>query len=57
MKNKAKLEKENNNAAYKKANKEAMGQMNCIICPPFEGENGRRKPKHGPKKPKYKDKK
>lgn len=30
--------------------------FSCAFCPPNQGENSSRKPKHGVKKPKYKDK-
>lgn len=41
---------------YKHEMKRA-GQHSCPICGPWEGENTiQRKPKHGSKKPKYKNK-
>ncbi len=32
--------------------KERMAKLNCAYCPPHKGENAKRKPKHGAKKPK-----
>ena len=37
-------------------NRFRRGYLRCSICPPNKGENAKRKPKHGNKKPKYKDK-
>lgn len=31
-------------------------KLSCSFCPPNKGENCKHKPKHGSKKPKYKDK-
>lgn len=31
-------------------------QNRCPICPPGKGENGRRRPRRGEQKPKYKNK-
>ncbi len=31
-------------------------QLSCSICPPNRGENAKRQPKHGAKKPRKKDK-
>lgn len=37
-------------------NRENREHFRCPICPPNKGENSKRKPKRGVKKPKYKDK-
>ena len=31
-------------------------KLRCSHCPPNQGENAKRQPKRGPKKPKYKNK-
>lgn len=36
--------------------KERKKNLRCDHCPPNRGENRKDKPKHGNKKPKYKDK-
>lgn len=47
---------EDNSTAARKVLAKA-GQHNCKFCPPWEHENKvTRKPKHGSKKPKYKNK-
>ena len=53
-KNKTRLQKTDNNREYKIAAR--LGTLRCSICPPNKGENASRKPKHGVKKPKHKDK-
>jgi len=37
-------------------NKERRSLLSCSFCPPNKGENSNRKPKHGTRKPRYKDK-
>lgn len=44
---------EDNETAY---NRLLRLDLNCSICAPNKGENSKRKPKHGVKKPKKKDK-
>lgn len=36
--------------------KRKIDTLKCAYCPPHKGENSSRKAKHGPQKPKYKDK-
>jgi hypothetical protein len=36
--------------------KKRMKLLRCSVCPPNKGENASRCPKHGKKKPRYKDK-
>ena len=52
------IKAEVNPQVHKKLSVNKGGQNNCRYCPPFKGENkmttGR--PKHGTKKPKYKNK-
>jgi hypothetical protein len=36
--------------------KRLIKTLECRFCPPNQGHNRKRKPKHGVKKPKYKDK-
>lgn len=48
--------KTDSETVYKKIMGQA-GQSDCPICAPWDGENRvTRKPKHGTKKPKYKNK-
>ena len=51
---KSNLKKESNPTVYDRIKRRA--QLSCSICPPNQGENASRKPKHGAKKPKGKDK-
>lgn len=56
------VEEETNSSAYKKEkwNSDAEKVGKCPLCPKHNGENyrvGGHKPKHGSKKPRYKDKK
>jgi len=44
---------ENNRSVIKKLLRK---WFSCAFCPPNQGENSSRKPKHGVKKPKYKNK-
>lgn len=48
---------EANSSAYKKLRRFIIANKHggCPICPPHGGENQKRH-RHGPKKPKYKDK-
>lgn len=36
-------------------NRESRQRLKCPVCPPNKGENSKRKPKHGSKKPRHKD--
>ncbi len=38
------------------ARKALQSDLSCPICPPNRGENRKRSPAHGPKKPRKKDK-
>lgn len=50
-------EMEGNNAVMEKLIKYfRKGGWSCWWCPPHRGENEGRRPKHGARKPKYKDK-
>lgn len=56
FKRRKKVRSEENEFAYNRMSKSA-GQIHCPVCPPWGGENTvSRKPKHGTKKPKYKNK-
>jgi len=54
MKHKEVLKKTSSSKEYKMTKKRT--DLRCAICPPHKGENAGRRAKHGPKKPKYKEK-
>jgi len=48
---KSRRDKETNSTAYNRARRELL---KCPLCPPNKGENAKRKPKHGARKPRGK---
>lgn len=55
MKSKAALKRATNSREYKLLKK--LKDLRCPFCPPHGGENKTRHAKHGPSKPKYKNRK
>ena len=55
---KKQMDETTNSSVYKKARKThiCIESGKCTICPMHSGENTSRKPKHGVKKPRKKDK-